>query len=62
MESICKNLLNQTKHRPTLGIICGSGLGGLADIVEDKDVIPYHKIKQFPVSTGAHLGYRKGTA
>lgn len=45
-------ILNETKHRPTIGVICGSGLSALGDIVEEKYEIPYEKIKQFPKSTG----------
>lgn len=45
-------ILNQTKHRPTIGVICGSGLSALGDIVEEKYDIPYEQIKQFPKSTG----------
>jgi hypothetical protein len=52
IEEMSEYLLKNTKHRPTLGIICGSGLGGLADLVQDKQVIPYEKIPNFPVSTG----------
>lgn len=36
---------------PEVGIILGSGLGGLADKVEDKQVLPYSEIPYFPVST-----------
>lgn len=42
---------SKTKHRPKLAIICGSGLGGLADLVTNPDVIPYSDIPGFPVST-----------
>lgn len=51
VEEICKTILNQTKHRPTIGIICGSGLSSLGDIVQEKDEIPYEKIQKFPKST-----------
>lgn len=44
-------LLDQTKLRPRVAIICGSGLGGLADLLEDKTVFPYHNIPKFPTST-----------
>ena len=54
VEEICKTILNQTKHRPTIGIICGTGLSSLGDIVDDKDSIPYEKIKHFPKSTGMY--------
>ncbi|MDI6813784.1 MAG: purine-nucleoside phosphorylase [Desulfitobacteriaceae bacterium] len=36
---------------PELGIILGSGLGGFAQLIESKVVIPYREIPHFPVST-----------
>lgn len=44
-------LLSRTHHRPKIGVICGSGLGGLADQLENRDVFPYESIPNFPVST-----------
>jgi len=44
-------ILSRTQHRPKIGIICGSGLGGLADLLENKDEFPYENIPHFPVST-----------
>jgi xanthosine phosphorylase len=42
---------------PRLGIVLGSGLGGLADLLEDAVAIPYAEIPGFPVSTVAgHAG------
>ena len=40
-----------TDFRPTLGIILGSGLGGLVDVMADKVIIPYADIPHFPQST-----------
>jgi len=37
--------------KPTLGVILGSGLGGLVDMVEDKITIHYSEIPNFPQST-----------
>jgi purine-nucleoside phosphorylase len=37
--------------QPEIGIILGSGLGGLAERVEDATIIPYHQIPHWPVST-----------
>ncbi|RWS24202.1 Purine nucleoside phosphorylase-like protein [Leptotrombidium deliense] len=51
VEEISNYLLERTKHRPKLGIICGSGLGGLADRLDEKDVFAYETIPHFPVST-----------
>lgn len=45
-------LLSRIQQRPTVAIICGSGLGGLADLLEKKSVFPYHDIPSFPKSTG----------
>jgi purine-nucleoside phosphorylase len=43
--------------KPFAGIILGSGLGKLADKIEDKIVIPYKEIPGFPVSTAVgHKG------
>jgi len=52
VEEICKIIKNQTKYQPTVGVICGSGLSALGDLVTNKDVIPYEKVPQFPRSTG----------
>ncbi len=40
----------RTAHVPTLAIVLGSGLGGLAEALEDRDVIPYDEIPGFPHS------------
>ena len=43
--------------RPTVGIVLGSGLGKLADHIEDPVVIPYTDVPEFPVSTAiGHKG------
>ena len=36
---------------PKVGLVLGSGLGALAEQVEDKLVIPYSELPNFPVST-----------
>lgn len=36
---------------PEVGIILGSGLGGLTDVIENQIAIPYSEIINFPVST-----------
>ena len=44
-------------RRPELGIVLGSGLGRLADVIEDPLVIPYRTLPGFPVSTAVgHKG------
>ncbi|GAB6173924.1 purine-nucleoside phosphorylase [Paradesulfitobacterium aromaticivorans] len=44
-------LVARTSLMPELGIILGSGLGGFANLIEDKIVIPYKEIPHFPIST-----------
>jgi len=48
---IADHLKNKTKFRPSLLIICGSGLGKLAELVTEQQVIPYKDIPGFPLST-----------
>lgn len=44
-------------RRPFAGIVLGSGLGKLADRIENKTVIPYGEIPGFPTSTAVgHKG------
>lgn len=52
IQSIAKYLQENTKYRPKIGIVCGTGLGTLVNVVEDQNVFPYNKIPNFPVSTG----------
>jgi purine-nucleoside phosphorylase len=50
-------LRKRTKDKPKLGIILGTGLGGLVKNIRIKDVIPYQEIPHFPVSTvESHAG------
>uniref|UniRef100_A0A8C7NJ95 purine-nucleoside phosphorylase n=1 Tax=Oncorhynchus mykiss TaxID=8022 RepID=A0A8C7NJ95_ONCMY len=44
-------LLSRTRHRPKIAVVCGSGLGLLADGVTNKEIFPYADIPNFPVST-----------
>uniref|UniRef100_T1J2B2 Purine nucleoside phosphorylase n=1 Tax=Strigamia maritima TaxID=126957 RepID=T1J2B2_STRMM len=44
-------LAERTTHRPKIGIICGSGLGGLADCLAESDSFSYSDIPDFPLST-----------
>ncbi|NXF88581.1 PNPH phosphorylase, partial [Eubucco bourcierii] len=58
---VCKEttdwLRARTARRPRTAIICGSGLGGLADVLENKTVFQYEDIPHFPRSTVAgHTG------
>ena len=52
VKSITDFLLSKTQYRPTVGVICGSGLGGLVNNVENKEEFAYEDIPGFPISTG----------
>jgi purine-nucleoside phosphorylase len=65
-EAAANVVRERTRHKPRVGLVLGSGLGGLADAVEDADVIPYDQIPHWPVSTAIghqgqlHIGYLEG--
>ena len=42
---------SQVSHRPTIGLVLGSGLGDFADTLEDAVRIPYASIPNFPLPT-----------
>ena len=66
MQEIADFLLAKTTLRPKISIICGSGLGCLANELTNCDTIDYEDIPHFPVSTvpghvgRLHFGYLNG--
>ena len=52
MKEIADWILERVEIRPKIGIVCGSGLGGLGDRLENTNIIPYSVIPSFPNSTG----------
>jgi len=56
-ESAAQFVLSQTKLRPKIGLVLGSGLGAFADVLKDATRIPYAHIPSFPRSTAiGHAG------
>ena len=58
MSELCRHIeealaaiRQQTKARPAVGIILGTGLGGLAKEIRSEVEIPYEDLPHFPVST-----------
>ncbi|MGE5702336.1 MAG: purine-nucleoside phosphorylase [Clostridia bacterium] len=50
-------ILKHTETPPTIGLILGSGLGGLANDIEQPVIIPYSSIPHFAMSTvESHVG------
>lgn len=57
VESAAQFVLSQTALRPRIGLVLGSGLGGLADEFTEAVRIPYSHIPCFPRSTAiGHAG------
>lgn len=57
MENIIAAIRERYPHTPELGIILGSGLGGLADQIQDPCFIDYRDLPGFAVSTApSHKG------
>jgi purine-nucleoside phosphorylase len=50
-ERAAKYIFSKTKLRPVIGLVLGSGLGGLVDDLAGATQIPYAKIPAFPRST-----------
>jgi len=56
-EAAAKFIHRQTKQRPKIALVLGSGLGAFADEFSDAAKIPYAKIPHFPKSTASgHAG------
>lgn len=51
IKETAKFLQSKTNIKPEIGIILGSGLGGLVNKIENSIGIPYSDIPHFPVST-----------
>ncbi|SEM87095.1 purine-nucleoside phosphorylase [Mesobacillus persicus] len=51
IQNAAEFLKNKFGQQPKIGLILGSGLGILADEIEDAVKIPYSEIPDFPVST-----------
>lgn len=45
-------LLSRTQVHPAVAVVCGSGLGGLAELLKDPQAFNYSDIPNFPQSTG----------
>lgn len=57
IEETKRYLEANTKHRPSVAVVCGTGLGGLAEILEDTCVFNYTDIPNFtPGTVKGHAG------
>ena len=44
-------ILQRSKYKPQIGLILGSGLGSLADLIENPEYYSYSELPNFPIST-----------
>ena len=51
IDETARYLMSAQKTNPKIGIILGTGLGGLVKEIDIEKVIPYEEIPNFPVST-----------
>jgi purine-nucleoside phosphorylase len=51
IQGAVEYIQSQLEIKPTIGLILGSGLGDLAEQIENPTIIPYGDIPYFPVST-----------
>jgi purine-nucleoside phosphorylase len=51
IDETAEFISNKTTQEPRIGIILGSGLGGLADSVENPTILPFKQLPNWPVST-----------
>jgi purine-nucleoside phosphorylase len=57
VAAAAEHLLDRLDTRPAVGIVLGSGLGGLADLVADPAVVSYEQIPGFaPTTVEGHAG------
>lgn len=57
ISEACAAIATQWPHKPAVGIILGSGLGGVTAALTDKVTIPYESIPHFAKSTAhGHAG------
>lgn len=51
IKTAAEYILSKSKYKPEIGLILGSGLGAIADQIEDAEYYAYNELPHFPVST-----------
>ncbi len=51
IDRVAQTIRSKISSRPRIGIILGTGLGGLAKKIQNSTVIPYHELPDWPTST-----------
>jgi hypothetical protein len=52
LEYMAKKIMEMVNIKPLVAIVCGSGLGQIANLIINPVIIPYADIPEFPRSTG----------
>jgi purine-nucleoside phosphorylase len=57
IDEVVASIQTRTQYSPKIGLILGSGLGGLADSIKKPDLIPFNDLPHWPHSTvPGHVG------
>jgi purine-nucleoside phosphorylase len=51
IDRVAQNIQSRIKSQLNIGLILGTGLGGLADTIQNETIIPYRELPDWPVST-----------
>jgi purine-nucleoside phosphorylase len=51
IDHVVQRIQSRIKSQPQIGLILGTGLGGLAQAIQNATLIPYREIPDWPIST-----------
>lgn len=51
IDRLAQSIQSRIKSQPHIGLILGTGLGGLAQAIQNPTIIPYRELPDWPVST-----------
>ena len=51
IDEIAGVIRSRTRQQPRIALILGSGLGGMAEAIQNPDIIPFADLPHWPVST-----------
>ncbi|MGA2505732.1 MAG: purine-nucleoside phosphorylase, partial [Anaerolineales bacterium] len=51
IDRVAQGIRSKITSKPRIGLILGTGLGGVAGVIENSVVIPYQEMPDWPVST-----------
>ena len=58
IDRVIESIQLKINSKPRIGLILGTGLGGLAEAIQNATIIPYHDLPDWPISTvKGHTGH-----